>query len=167
MRRSSALLAASLSTFGFAQLAAADATDNLDVSATVVSSCTITGGNLSFGTYDTVSGAMVDSSALVTVACTTGTDTTVTLGEGAHAGGGSTAAIPMRRMNDGGANFLSYSLFSDAQRTTVWGNTVGSGLVYQAASSAPSQLTVYGRIAANQDVPAGSYTDTVLATIAF
>jgi spore coat protein U-like protein len=167
MRTMSALLAASLSTLAFTHLASADATDNLDVSATVASSCTIAGGTLSFGTYNTVSGAQVDGSALITVACTTGTDTTVTLGEGTHAGGASSAAAPDRRMNDGGTNFLSYSLFSNTQRTTIWGNTVGSGLDYQAVTSAPSQLSVFGRIAATQDVPAGSYTDTVVATIAF
>ena len=165
--RMSVLLAAALSTFSFVQFAAADASDNLDVSATVAASCTITGGNLSFGTYNTVSGAQVDSTAILTVACTSGTDTTLTLGEGTHPDGASTPDLPARRMNDGGANFLSYSLFSDAQRTTVWGNSPGSARGYLALSSAQANLSVFGRITASQDVPAGTYTDTVLATIAF
>jgi spore coat protein U-like protein len=165
--RMSALIAASLATLGFVQIAGADATDNLGVSATVASGCTITGSLLAFGTYDTVSGSAVDSTALVRVACTSGTETAVMLGEGANASIGSTPAAPDRRMNDGSGNLLSYSLFQNSQRSAVWGDTLGTGKPYFATSSAETNQTVYGRIAASQDVPAGDYTDTVLATIAF
>ena len=168
MRIISSLLAASLVTIGFASVAAAGtAGDNLTVTASVSSGCTITGNTLAFGAYDTVSGAQVDNAASIAVACTTGTDSTVTLDQGSNAGGGSTDAAPIRRMTDGSSNFLGYALFSDSLRTTVWGNTPLTGKGYLAASSAPTNLTVSGRIAANQDVPAGSYTDTVIATITF
>jgi spore coat protein U-like protein len=47
----------------------------------------------------------------------------------------------------------------------VWNST--APVAYTAVSKAASSLTVYGRVAAGQDVPAGSYSDTVIATITF
>ena len=50
----------------------------------------------------------------------------------------------------------------------MWGNA-GAGLYSPGA--APSKVarnfTVYGRVASNQDVAAGSYNDTVVATVNF
>lgn len=145
---------------------AGTATSNLNVTATVASTCSITAGSLAFGTYDTLGGAQVDGTATVSVACTKGATATITLGQGQNPGSGSTDAVPVRRMAAAG-NFLSYSLFSDSTRLVTWGNTALTGKVYIAASSAVTQLTVYGRIAASQDVAAGSFTDVVVATITF
>lgn len=163
------VMAMVLAAVAVGQVAAADAgtaTSNLNVSATVASTCTITAGALAFGTYDTIAGAQVDGSATVTVACTKGASTTVTLGQGQNAGSGSTDAAPIRRMVSG-VNFLSYALYSDSTRLQTWGNTALTGKAYVAASSASTALTVYGRIAASQDVPAGSFSDVVVATITF
>lgn len=145
---------------------AGTSTSNLTVSATVSSTCSISAGSLAFGSYDPVAGAQVDGSATVSVNCTKGASTKITLGQGTHAAAGSTDATPVRRMSDG-TNFLSYALFSDASRTSVWANTAGTGVSYNAASSSTQQLTVYGRITASQDIPAGSYGDVVVATITF
>lgn len=149
-----------------ARAEAGTATANLNVSATVASTCSITAGSLAFGTYDTIGGAQLDGTATVTVACTKGAIATITLGQGQNAGAGSTDAVPVRRMVSG-LNFLNYSLFSDATRLVTWGNTALTGKAYTAASSASTALTVYGRIPSSQDVPAGSFTDVVVATISF
>jgi spore coat protein U-like protein len=71
-------------------------------------------------------------------------------------------------MSAGGGNFLTYELYQDAGRTTVWGNG-GAGLLSPAAapSKAARNFTVYGRVTSNQDVVAGSYSDTVVATVNF
>lgn len=145
---------------------AGTATSNVAVSASVASVCSITAGSLGFGTYDTLSGANVDGTATVTVACTKGAVATVTLGQGQNAGTGSTDVLPIRRMASG-ANVLSYGLYSDPTRLVPWGNTVATGQPYVSTSSASSQLTVYGRIASSQDVPAGAFSDIVVATISF
>ena len=145
---------------------AGSAQSNLSVSANVTSTCTINAGSLSFGSYDPVAGTQVDGSATVSVACTKGASAQITLGQGTHAAGGSTDAVPNRRMADG-SNNLQYSLFSDASRSVTWANTAGTSVGYASTTSAASSLTVYGRIAAGQDVPAGSYTDTVVATVSF
>jgi spore coat protein U-like protein len=71
-------------------------------------------------------------------------------------------------MTDGSSNYLTYELYSDAGRTTVWTDS-GGGLYAPgaAASKTARNFTVYGRVASNQDVAAGSYSDTVVATVNF
>jgi spore coat protein U-like protein len=144
---------------------AATATANLGVSATVTNNCTISTAALAFGSYDPVvanASANLDGTGTVTVACTKGATATVGLGLGAN------ALASVRRMTDGSTNYLSYELYSDAGRTTVWGN---AGAALYSPGAAPSKaarnFTVYGRVTSNQDVPAGSYNDTVVATVNF
>lgn len=150
-----------------AEPALADApTASFQVSATVMSTCTIAVDSLGFGAYDPLAGGQVDGSATVSVACTKGAAAAITLSQGANATQGSTDAQPLRRMSSGDA-YLSYGLYTDPGRTTAWGNTPSTGKAYVASSSAPNQLTVYGRIAAHQDVAAGTFNDVIVATIAF
>lgn len=151
------------------QADAATATANLAVSATVSASCSISTSALAFGAYDPVganASAPLDASGAVIVTCTNGASTTVTLGQGTHANTGSTDAAPLRRMKDAGTNFLSYTLYQDAGRTTSWANTSGTGVGHTGAGSA-TNIAVYGRIAGGQNVAPGSYTDTVVATVTF
>jgi spore coat protein U-like protein len=149
---------------GSGSMEAAIATANLAVSASVANNCTISTAALGFGSYDPVSAhaaTPLDGSGTVTIACTKGANTTISLDLGGNASGS------QRRLKDGGTNFLSYDLFQDAGRTTVWG-TGGDVLTPPAApSKAPRNYSVYGRVPANQDVPAGNYTDTVVATVNF
>ena len=69
-------------------------------------------------------------------------------------------------MKDAGTNYLTYELYSDSTRTTVWSavNTVGPITV---PNKNEQTQNVYGRITAGQDVPSGTYTDTVLVTLNF
>jgi spore coat protein U-like protein len=151
------------------EASAATQTANLTVTATVSASCSISTTPLAFGAYDPVganSAAPLDASGAVIVTCTNGAATTVTLGQGAHANTGSSDTTPLRRMQATGANFLSYSLYQDAGRTTIWGNTAGTGVGHTGAGTATS-VAVYGRIAAAQNVVSGAYSDTVVATVTF
>ncbi len=144
---------------------AASATANLAVSATVVNNCSITTAPLAFGSYDPVvtnASTDLDGTGTVSVACTKGSTATIGLGVGSNASGST------RRMKDSGSNYLSYEIYQDSSRATVWGNS-GAGLLSPAAapSKAARAFTVYGRVPASQDVPAGSYADTVVATVNF
>lgn len=148
-----------------APVLAASATATLSVSATVANNCTITTSSLAFGAYEPVGAnttASLDTSSTVTVACTKGASATIGLNLGTNASGGT------RRLADGTGGYLSYEIYQDSGRTTVWGNG-GADLLAPgvAPSKAPRNFTVYGRIAGSQDVPAGSYTDTVTATVNF
>jgi spore coat protein U-like protein len=148
-----------------APASAATATANLGVSATVTNNCTISTSAVAFGSYDPVvahASANLDGTGTVTVACTKGATSTVGLALGSNASGST------RRMRDGGTNYLTYELYQDSGRTTVWGNS-GAGLYNPGAapSKTARNFTVYGRVPSNQDVPAGSYNDTVVATVNF
>lgn len=144
---------------------AATATENLAVGAAVANNCTITTTALAFGSYDPVvanAAANLDGGGTVTIACTRGATTTIGLGLGANASGNT------RRMSDGAGNVLQYELYQDSNRSAVWGNANPDWFTLAAAPSrAARNFTVYGRVPANQDVPAGTYSDTVVATVNF
>jgi spore coat protein U domain-containing protein, fimbrial subunit CupE1/2/3/6 len=141
--------------------AATTVPSSFTVSATVSANCTISAGALAFGAYDPVTANAstdLDQTSTITVACTKGSTGVVSLDNGSNFSGGA------RRMK-AGANFLNYEMYSDSGRTTVWNSS--STQSYTAASKAATGLTVYGRVAAGQDVPVGSYSDTVVASITF
>jgi spore coat protein U-like protein len=147
---------------------AGTATSNLSVTATVSNNCTSATVAMAFGAYDPVSAhasSDLDGTGTVTVTCTKNASTTITLGQGSNADTGSTDAAPLRRLKVG-SNYLSYGLYSDSGRSTVWGNTSGTGKAHTGTGTA-TDMTVYGRIPWGQNVPTGSYTDTVVATVNF
>jgi spore coat protein U domain-containing protein, fimbrial subunit CupE1/2/3/6 len=147
---------------------AASATSSFSISATVTNNCTITTSAISFGAYDpTVSNLStpLDATGSVTITCTKGAATTLGLSAGAN----SANATGTTRAMKSGSDYLSYELYQDTGRATVWGNS-GTSLFTPpvAPSKDPRTFTTYGRIPAGQDVPAGTtYTDTVTATVNF
>jgi len=145
---------------GIASAASAgSATANLGVSASIAATCTISTSAVAFGAY---SGTQVDATGTVTANCINGTPWTIGLGTGT----GSGATTSNRKMTSG-ANTLGYGLFSDSTRATNWGNSVGVDTVAGTGSGASQNQTVYGRIPAGTIPAAGSYADTVVATINF
>ena len=152
-------------TSTLAGVSAASATANLSVSATVTNNCTVTTAALAFGSYDPVvanASSGLDGTGRLTVACTKGVAPAIALAAGSNASGAT------RRLSDGAGHFLEYDLFQDSSRSTVW-SASGAGIYTAAAatSKASRDFTVYGRVAGNQDVPAGAYGDTVVATVNF
>jgi spore coat protein U-like protein len=154
-----------LGTVGTHPVSALTATANLGATASVANNCTISTGTVAFGSYDPIvthASADLDGSGSVTITCTKGATTTIGLGLGANASGS------VRRLTDGTGNYISYELYQETGRTTVWGTSGGALFTPAAApSKAARPFSVYGRIVAAQDVPAGSYADTVVATVTF
>lgn len=145
---------------GIASAASAgSANATLGVSASVSATCTISTSAVAFGAY---SGTQVDATGTVTANCVTGTAWTIGLGTGA----GSGATTSNRKMSSG-TNTLGYTLYSDSGRTTNWGNAIGVDTVAGTGTGASQNQTVYGRIAQGTAPAAGSYADTVVATINF
>jgi len=161
MKRTLIALTATLSLTAISTpLFAASATAPLGVSASVASNCTITTAPVSFGLYDTITGTAVSGTGTVNVACTKGaTGLTIDLSTGSNipSGPGTT-----RAMNSAAADILNYELFTDSGHLAPWSTGVTTT---DAPSKASRAITVYGLISANQDVPAGSYSDTVVAQI--
>jgi spore coat protein U-like protein len=161
-------LALGTSALGVNSYAAGSTSANLSVTATVAPYCKISTTAVAFGSYDPIltnaaSGSPLNGTGEVRVTCTNGTTgASITLNQGSNSAGGS-AALPQRRMIGPGGNFLSYALFSDSARSTVWSSTGVSPL----GNGAQETFTVYGSVDGGQNVPVGDYSDTVVATISF
>ena len=69
-------------------------------------------------------------------------------------------------MTSGGAT-INYSLYTDAGRTTVWGNTVGTDAVSATGNGASQSYTVYGRVPAQTTPAPATYTDTITVTVTY
>ena len=126
--------------------------------------CTISATSVNFGTYNVFNGSNVDSTGTVTYRCNgSAHNITVGLTQGAS------ATFSLRQMQKG-SEVLTYNLFLDASRTTIWGDGTSGTSVYQIGNPPNNtnvNLTVYGRVPAGQDVSAGTFSDTVTAVINF
>lgn len=120
--------------------------------------------SLSFGAYDPNSPTPLTSSGAITLRCRNdATGVTVQLGRG-----GATTYFP-RRMTSG-LEVLEYNIFLDAALTAVWGDGTAGTNVYgpfNPRNSTSEVLPLFGVIFAGQNVPAGSYSDTVVITVNF
>ena len=144
------------------QAFAATATNTFAVSSTVQATCIISATPMAFGPY---AGVQLDSTSTVTITCTNTTPYNV----GLNAGLGITpaATVTTRKMTGAVGVFLNYAMFSDAGRSTNWGNTVATDTVAGTGNGAAQPITVYGRVPAGQFVAPGSYTDTITATVTY
>ena len=164
---SAAVAIATITAFAAPALAAT-AQSNFNVTASVTNNCTITSTTLAFGAYDPVSAnatIALDAAGSVDVACTKGAAPTIGLNAGNNS---ASASGTTRAMSNGAGDFLSYEIFQNGGRTTVWGNS-GAGLLTTAPapSKAARSFPTFGRIPAGQDAASGAYTDTVTATVNF
>ncbi|UOA09793.1 spore coat U domain-containing protein [Methylobacter sp. S3L5C] len=143
---------------------AATTTSTFQVTATVNAACSVSATNLAFGIYN-ASAAANDNTSTITMTCTKATAYDI----GLNAGIASGATVTSRQMKHATlTDLINYSLYSNAGYTTNWGNTVSTDTVHVASASGAAELyTVYGRIASNQYVTAGSYADTITVTVTY
>jgi len=134
---------------------------NVAISASVAANCVLTAGSVAFGAYDPLVAndtAALDQTGSFTVRCVKGVTAQVGLDDGLNTG---------RQMSDGGSQLLAYELYKDAGRTQAWTDSGAGRYSYTAANRSAATLTIYGRVAGGQDVAAGSYSDTVVASAEF
>lgn len=129
-------------------------------------------GGLAFGNYDVLSPAPNDSLAMVNAVCTRdGGPQNVTISVQLSPGANGSSVNDRRMRNiDPQGGYLSYNLFRDVGRNAVWGfspnvDAMTTVLSVPNKSSSTATFTIYGRIPALQDVPVGSYTDSVTVTV--
>jgi spore coat protein U-like protein len=145
-----------------------DGTKTTSVSFTVTTivqaECSVTTMPVNFGNYDPVAAnaaSPLDTTGSVNVLCTAGTVATVSLGTGQNFAGGT------RRMAGPLGSFLTYQLFRDPGRSSIWSTAPNTVSGTSTSNSVPINggMTVYGRVPAAQDPRVGVHTDTVLATV--
>ena len=129
--------------------------------------CTVSLGNLSFGPYDPLSSAPATTSGNAVVTCNDAPPPTVQIQLSASSVSG--GFFPRRMQNAVGADTLDYNFYADVAATQIWGDgTAGTATRSQkVAKNSPWSVTFYGRIAVNQNVTPGSYSDVLTITIVF
>ena len=137
----------------------------LVASATVAeAACTISATSVAFGSYDVFAVAPTDSTGTVTYRCgPSDHHITITISRG------SSPTFTPRTLVNGPAR-LQYNLFRDAAFATLWGDGTGGTSTYFIVNPPNNQnvvLTVYARVPAEQDVPAGAYADVVVVTLEY
>lgn len=142
---------------------AATATSTFTVDVTIVAQCLInSASNLSFGGSQGVLSANVDQTSTIVVQCTNTTPYDI----GLDAGTGTGASVTTRKLTHGGAT-INYSLYTNAPRSTVWGNTVSTDTVSATGNGAAQSYTVYGRIPPQTTPAPNAYTDTITITVTY
>ena len=147
---------------------AGSSTSTMNVSVSVEHSCSIEASPMAFGAYNGVvenASTALEATATLETTCTSGAGALVTINSGASAGSG-LADEPVRRMTAGEGQFLSYQVYSDIARNTVWGNTVPTGVALT-GTGVPQTLTLYGSIPSAQLAAQGVYSDQVYVTITY
>ena len=136
----------------------------------IVQSCNVSATAVNFGVYNPLSGTPDDVTGTVTTSCqvllaSLFVSWTVALSPGGSGNYGS------RHMTQATSS-LSYNLYTDASHTSVWGDgSAGTTLLSNNVSLIVGfntvNNTVYGRLFAGQDKPAGSYSDVITVTITY
>ncbi|SIQ71509.1 MULTISPECIES: Csu type fimbrial protein [Acidiphilium] len=144
---------------------ASTATTNFAVTATVLKTCTISALPLSFTAY---TGAVDNSTTTISVTCTNGTNYNIGLSAGlANGATVSTRAMVCNTSSTCGSSTLAYALYQPGGTTTNWGQTIGTDTVAGTGTGTAQSLIVNGQIAAGLTPEAGSFADTITATITY
>lgn len=124
---------------------AGSTTTTFTATATTIPNCKIQSGatSINFGNYDPTAAADLTGAGSFTLRCTKGTPYY-------------TYITGTRTMTDG-TNNLSFELYPDTGYTGTYASIKPATPTGTTSSSAPVEITYYGKVASNQDVPVGAY----------
>jgi spore coat protein U domain-containing protein, fimbrial subunit CupE1/2/3/6 len=126
--------------------------------------CTISVTPVNFGSYDVFATAPTDAEGSMTFRCAAPQRAFVLIelstGSGTYA---------QREMTLDPSQKLFYNLYQDAARTVVFGEAKGQDRyrILHPPIDTDVTITIFGRVPALQDLPVGTYSDTIVATIQF
>jgi spore coat protein U-like protein len=119
--------------------------------------------NVTFGNYSVFGSTSVVSTSSYIFRCTPNTSATLTFTTG-----GAGTYFPRRF---GGASGLTYNIYDDAATTVVIGDGSGGTTSRVIFNSTPKDKdyddVVYGKVLEGADIPAGTYTDSITATLSW
>ena len=130
--------------------------------------CSVSTQGAAFGSYAPRSAAPTDSTGNIAVSCSGAVGQAVNYSILLDSGAG--GSFFPRKMS--GPSALSYNLYTNATRSTVWGDgnagtfTVADAYVLTSVIVTRNYV-VYGRLFAGQNVSVGSYTDSITVMVNF
>lgn len=141
-------------------------------STSVQSECKIVAlGDIDFFDLDAMEALGGSMGRTFSIQCTGGTtNVLLSLDEGSNPETSSSCANPKRRMQSQYGNYLTYDLmYSDVNGATMWGCDSSNQVVIPTFVSSGTPVSVNRRAVwhQGQDLPIGSYVDTVNLTVAF
>ena len=77
------------------------------------------------------------------------------------------ATDPTQRKMTRSSEAVTYALYRDAARSQPWGSTVGIDTAAGTGSGFAQGFTVYGRVPPQPTPSPGTYTDTIVITVAY
>jgi spore coat protein U-like protein len=129
--------------------------------------CTMNAAPINFGNYDVFSTTPLDAVGTITINCGRRVRrATVTLNQGLYG-----TFNPRRMKRSGGTDLLDYNVYTDVTRTAIFGDgSGGSSRVFvnrpgPANRDWSANISMYARIPPSQNVSAGTYSDTLTATV--
>jgi spore coat protein U-like protein len=135
--------------------------------------CTVSATPVAFGVYNPLTAAATISTATVTATCTWISGGATRADFVSSYSTGSSGTFATRTMLSG-ADSLSYNLYLDSTYTQVRGDGTGGSqtefaslIVSNGQKTQSTSSTIYARVAALQDVAAGTYSDTITVTITY
>ncbi|HTX60608.1 MAG TPA: spore coat protein U domain-containing protein [Verrucomicrobiae bacterium] len=166
-----AVALALLAVLAGARSDAQTATGSLKPSMTIAADCitSTSTATLSFPEYlPNQSTPLTAAPSAITITCTNTTAWSITASKGnnsTHATGTCGSATCSRAMTNGTA-YIGYDLFVGAccSGTTVWNTT---NTISGTGDGSAQTISFWGEVAASQNVAAGTYTDTVVATYTY
>jgi len=138
---------------------------NIAVQAVVGVACTLTANSIKFGTVTNLASTLNNNTGSLVATCSNGGTYTIALNAGTSVGN----TILARKMSIGGntAGVVSYQLYRDAGPANVWGNGT-TGVIYSGTGNGLAQtIPVFAQVPAQSTPAAGTYSDTVTATITY
>ncbi|GAB4431555.1 MAG: hypothetical protein OHK0040_00950 [bacterium] len=126
--------------------------------------CSLTNiSDVNFGLYDVANATPTDTMGSATLTCTANINATITLSSGLYANNFTSRYMKNQIFGD----LLAYNLFTNVNRTSIWGDGTGgsSSVTIRVNRNKPPTLTIYARIYAQQNVSIGNYSDTVIITV--
>lgn len=153
--------------FAASNLLAGSSSAAVQVSAVVLSKCKINSGEVSFGNYDPTSEnetSPLNAAGNFSISCTKNTTATISIDQGQYSGQAAGTSRAMKSSVD--SHYLSYDLYLDASRSTVW-NTTNQATYTATGGAAPTAFPIYAKVPGSQDVSDGQYSDVVTVTAVF
>jgi len=139
------------------------------VSVVLAQTCTASITNMNFGTVNLQAGGAVDTTATLSVTCSSSLNLALLMRLCPNLEAGSGGSSGSTRLMASGANTLSYQFYHDANRTQPWGSSTNTTLgtvvpidvIAPILGSGTATRTIYGRVLGSQASKlAGTYLST-------